>query len=182
MVSEATAGAAPVLTDDEALVAAAIEDRSRFAALYERYRLPVYRYLRARGADDDDAVELAAVTFERALGSLHNFRPRRGGLAAWPFRIARNAKIDERRRSVRLAPLTDAAAVQAPSTDLEGGLDLRVLVARLPDSTRDAIALRYGAGLTAREIGTVLGKHPEAVQKLIERGLEALREAFRDPA
>ena len=53
-----------------------------------------------------------------------------------------------------------------------------MLLAQLPSDTRDAIALRYAAGLTAVEIGHVLGKRPEAVQKMIGRGLSTLREAL----
>jgi DNA-directed RNA polymerase specialized sigma24 family protein len=54
------------------------------------------------------------------------------------------------------------------------------LVATLPPDQRDAIALRFGGGLTAREIGTVLGKREAATQKLISRGLARLREAYDD--
>jgi DNA-directed RNA polymerase specialized sigma24 family protein len=49
-------------------------------------------------------------------------------------------------------------------------------VRALPGPTRDAIALRYAAGLSTREIAAVLGKSEAATQKLISRGLAALRE------
>jgi DNA-directed RNA polymerase specialized sigma24 family protein len=48
----------------------------------------------------------------------------------------------------------------------------------LPADQRDAIVLRFATGLTAREIGTVLGKSEAASQKLVSRGLAALREAY----
>ncbi len=56
------------------------------------------------------------------------------------------------------------------------------LVARLPADQGEALLLRYASGLTAREIGFVIGKGEDAVQKHIERGLAALREAFDDHA
>jgi RNA polymerase sigma-70 factor, ECF subfamily len=179
MLSEATLGAVVDGRDDDALVAAAVRDREEFAVLYERYRLPVYRYLRARGADDDLALDLTADTFERALRSLGRYRPRAGGFAAWLLRIARNARVDDRRRTARLVPLPDAGPASADQANPDLAIDLRRLVAGLPAPTREAIALRYAAGLTASEIGVVLGKRPEAVQKLIERGLETLREGLR---
>ncbi|MCY7420017.1 MAG: hypothetical protein LH650_16325 [Chloroflexi bacterium] len=37
-------------SDDAQLVVAALADRARSAVIYERYRLPVYRYLRALGS------------------------------------------------------------------------------------------------------------------------------------
>ena len=70
--------------DDRDLARAAIEDREAFAAIYERYRVPVYRYLRSRTASDDDAEDLTAVTFERALRAIHRFHPAGGGMAAGP--------------------------------------------------------------------------------------------------
>lgn len=169
-------------SDDARLVAEAMADRACFGAIYERYRSPVYRYLRALGADDDTAADLAAATFERALRSLASYRGSGGGLAAWLLRIARNTYLNEHRRRARLTTLDRAASISTPEPGVERATDLRLLVARLPAPTRDAIALRYGAGLTAKQIGLVLGKRPDAVQKLIQRGLDTLKEALRDDA
>lgn len=165
---------------DARLVADAIADRARFAVIYERYRLPVYRYLRALGLDDDTAADLAATTFERALRSLRSYRGSGGGLAAWLLRIARNAYLNDRRRLTRLTELDAAAEIPTPGDGGQFAVALRQSLARLPGPTRDAITLRYTAGLTSAEIGRVLGKRPDAVQKLIERGLDTLKEALRD--
>ena len=54
-----------------------------------------------------------------------------------------------------------------------------VAVNRLPDVQREALALRYAAGLTAREIGAVIGKSEQATQKLLSRALATLREEHR---
>src|SRR4051794_5273243 len=93
---------ADVEAGDAELVRDALTDPARFAPIYERYRLPVYRYLRARGADEDRAIDLTAATFESALRSLAGYRGGAGGLGAWLFRIARNAHFDEHRRASRL--------------------------------------------------------------------------------
>jgi RNA polymerase sigma-70 factor (ECF subfamily) len=166
--------------DDVELARAATEDRAAFAAIYERYRTPVYRYLRARTATDADAQDLAAVTFERALGAIHRFRPVGGGMVAWLIRIARNAQSDamrqQRRRGAAAAADPDEPAVE-PSDD---AVILRSLIDDLSTTQRDAIQLRFAAGLTAREIGGVLGISEAAAQKQVERGLAALKEAYGD--
>jgi RNA polymerase sigma-70 factor (ECF subfamily) len=164
--------------DDAELARAATEDRAAFAAIYERHRTPVYRYLRARTATDADAQDLAAITFERAMGAIHRFRPVGGGMIAWLIRIARNAHWDalrqQRRRGTDVA--TEAAEpVIDPSDD---AVVLRSLIDALPGAQRDAIQLRFAAGLTAREIGGVLGISEAAAQKQVERGLHALKEAY----
>jgi len=162
-------------------------DPSSFGLLYEQHRLPVYRYLRARTRSDADALDLAADTFERAFASLGRFRRRDGGVQAWLFRIARNTAIDAHRRrrpTVDLAGADSQLGRAAFEVDRREGdrTDLLDLVSRLPADQREALLLRYAAGLTAREIGAVVGKREDAVQKQIERGLAALRKAVDEHA
>ena len=169
--------------EGRALDVQGISDVEGFSRAYERYRLPVYRYLRARGAADADALDLTAITFERAFAGRHAFRARDGGLGAWLFRIARNAAVDAHRRSGRRpeGPLTDGddvgLAVAADHSERERQ-EIVDAVSSLPDVQRDAIWLRYAGGLSAREIGLVLGKSEGAIQKQIQRALAALREVL----
>lgn len=166
--------------DDAELARAAVEDRAAFAAIYERHRTPVYRYLRARTANDADAQDLTAATFERAMGAIHRFQPVGGGMVAWLIRIARNAHSDamrqQHRRGTAVVP-GHAEPVIGPSDD---AVVLRSLVEALPSGQQEAIQLRFAAGLTARQIGGVLGISEAAAQKQVERGLQALKEAYRD--
>ena len=173
---------------DDALVEAARHDPRAFEALYVRHRSSVYRYLRARVGDDDDAADLTATTFERALRSIGGYRPAGAGFAAWLLRIARNAAIDaERRRGRRPSVPLDARLEVAGDAGPEAGLaaaearaDLLRRLGALPDLQRDALVLRYGSRLTAGEIGAVIGKSEAATQKLLTRALGALKEAYRD--
>jgi RNA polymerase sigma-70 factor (ECF subfamily) len=157
---------------------------SAFGALYEQYRVSVYRYLRGRTRSADEALDLTAITFERAFRNATSFRARDGGVHAWLFRIARNTAIDAHRGRRPTDDLTDAnqtlrrLAVESDRVDQERA-EVLDLVARLPSAQRDALLLRYAGGLTAREIGAVIGKREAAVQKHIERGLATLREAYR---
>lgn len=172
---------------DEALAVIAVADRRAFETLYLRHRLQLFRYARARTGDDDVAADLVSLTFERALGSIGQYRPMGGGFRAWLFRIARNEIVDASRRRrtvarhVRATPV--AEVVQAgPEDDVlraESFEEIRGLVARLPDPQRDAILLRFAGGLSAREIGLTLGRSEGATQKLITRALAVLKEAYR---
>jgi len=160
-----------------------IGDPASFGRAYELHRLTVYRYLRARTRSDDDALDLTAATFERAFVARTRFRPRDGGLAAWLLRIARNAAIDAARRRppTSTLPFDEGGVDQialAAHRDAQGRAAVRDLIDGLPADQREAVYLRYAGGLTAREIGGVMGKSEAAVQKQIQRALEALREAF----
>ncbi len=181
----ATEPIARSLDRDDELALAARTDREAFGVLYQRHRLAVYRYLRTRTPSEDDAAELTAVTFERALTAIVRYRPTGGGVVAWLLRIARNAAIDAGRRAVAvpLDPTVTDAATPDPETSLlerERLAAVGAAVDRLPPIQREALALRYAAGLTAREIGEVLGKTEPATQKLISRALATLREDHHD--
>lgn len=164
---------------------AARSDPDAFGVLYERHRLAVFRYLRTRTSSEDDATELTASTFERALTAMPRYRPTGGGVVAWLLRIARNAAIDAGRRTVsapldiHLADARAATSPEAAAIDRERLATLAAALARLPEAQREALALRFAAGLTAREIGEVLGKTEAATQKLISRALATLREDYR---
>lgn len=175
----------PTSQRDEELALAARTDPEAFGLLYERHRLAVFRYLRTRTPSEDDAGELTAVVFERALTAIPRYRPAGGGIAAWLIRIARNAAVDAGRR-ISAVPLSgdvpDGRRSIAPEEKLladEATSSLVAAVNSLPEIQREAIALRYAAGLTAREIGEVLGKSDQATQKLLSRALATIREIHR---
>jgi RNA polymerase sigma-70 factor (ECF subfamily) len=161
------------------------DEGSAFATIYVRHRETVFRYLRARCASDEDALELTAVTFERAFAAMPRYTTRGGGIVAWLLRIARNAFIDEerRRRRVRDEPSGSEPPSEHPTPEeaaigAEERRTLRRHLATLTAIERDALALRYGAGLTAREIAVVIGKSEEATQKLLSRAIARLKEAM----
>jgi RNA polymerase sigma-70 factor, ECF subfamily len=168
-----------------AVPAALSDTRSDFALLYEDCRLPVYRFLRSRTRSDDEAADLTAGAFERALRSFASYDAGQPALP-WVLRIARNVAIDAARQRRPMSSLDDRSSSEVPTDSdspeaqylhTERDAELRDLVYALPDLARDAVALRYGSGLSAREIGAVIGKSEAATQKLIQRALAALRGA-----
>jgi RNA polymerase sigma-70 factor (ECF subfamily) len=178
---------------DDAIAVQARYDPRAFDLLYRRHHLSVYRFLQARMTSDDEAAELTAVAFERALKAIGRYRPSGGGFRAWLFTIARNAARDaerKRRRHERLEmPATEPEADPRDPTLVEDDLlrrerlaELRSRVSRLPDAQREAIVLRYAGGLTARQIAGAIGKSEAATQKILSRALAALRETYRDDA
>ena len=170
--------------DDELLAVRARTETESFGVLYERHAIAVYRYLRARGAAPDQAEELTAITFERALRAIGRFQPGRGGVRPWLLTIARNAWVDGHRRAARQAHLGQVESLSSPGVSPEAAAEaaeehalVMRLLADLPATARDALSLRYAAGLSSREIAHVIGKSEGATRKLLSRSLAALREA-----
>jgi RNA polymerase sigma-70 factor (ECF subfamily) len=174
--------------EDDVAVRRALADRAAFAELYVRYRDPVFRYLAPRMGSAEEAADLTAATFERAIARLSTYRGDGNGFAAWLFRIARNTATDHLRRQPRWRPLDllrhdrssrdpgpEQSVVAREAVD-RLGLRLR----ELTEVQRECTILRYASDLTVREIAAVIGKSEAATQKQLNRGLARLKEAYRD--
>jgi RNA polymerase sigma factor (sigma-70 family) len=144
----------------------------------------LYAYVAYRLGDGPDADDVTGDTVERAVRYRDRYDPSKGEPLAWLIGIARNCIADlvaAREDVVDEPPPEDA------TDDLEEGtmrrLTLRLAVARLDERERELIALRYGADLTARQMGAVLGMRKNAVEVALHRALARLRaELDREPS
>jgi RNA polymerase sigma-70 factor (ECF subfamily) len=176
------AGEAGAESDELELVRRAAVDASALAALYERYVVRVYRFLRVRCTGPDEAADLTQQVFLKMAEALPRYRERGVPFAAWLFRIARNAAIDRARRHRRTVPwdsLTQAAApddVEAWVLDRETRARVGALLAALSSDERELLSLRFAAGLSSREIAAVVGGSEAAVKKRLTRTIQRLKE------
>jgi RNA polymerase sigma-70 factor (ECF subfamily) len=169
----------PVESDDAADVARARYDRQAFAPLYVRYFDRVYGYCYRRLGNADEAADATSVIFTRALAAIPTCNA--ATFRSWLFTIAHNTLADLYRQRRLDQSLDDALhmADQGPSPE-EAALESEAraivsgLLARLGEDQRSVIELRL-AGLSSREIGEVLGKHPNAVDQLQFRAMTRLR-------
>ncbi len=174
---------------DAALVAAAAETPEAFGLLYDRYLAGVYRYVLARTGSREDAADLTQLTFARAFHSLSGYRPGRAPFVAWLFRIARNTVTDAHRRRRITVSLDGLPEVLVSANGLgpeelaekRERLDrLRGLLAAISRPKRELLALRFGSGLSVREIAPIVGKSEAAVKKQLTRTIATLKEYYRD--
>ncbi len=165
--------------DDAALVAAARADPQAFAALYERYLGPVYRYCHVRLGSREATQDATSDVFLKALAGLSGYRG--GVFAAWVFRIAHNVVTDRHRRRRPTGPMEAAGDTEdAGSTPEEVAVAhaereaLRRALTTLPDHQRAAIELRL-ADWPDERTAVALGKTVAAVKKLRFRAVRRLR-------
>jgi RNA polymerase sigma-70 factor (ECF subfamily) len=167
----------------ERLVAAAKQgDAMAFGRIFDLYHGPVRRYIAARAHNPADAEDLTQVVFLKALEALPRYEPRGIPFGGWLFRLARNATIDHARTHRDHADL--AAVVERPGTEPEPGAHavageeieaVGQALAALTDEQREAISLRFFAGLSAREAALAMGKQEGTVRGLQFRAIAALR-------
>lgn len=170
--------------DERSLVEAAQRDAAAFDALYQRYVTRIYRYIRLRVAQEQDALDLTQQVFLKAFDALPRYRPSGVPFSAWLFRIARNAITDHHRRwkscvawdflPESLHPIADAdpetTALRHESLDA-----LQHALGTLDPYRRELLALRFASDLTVREIAAVLGKHEATVKSDLRRTLQRLK-------
>jgi RNA polymerase sigma-70 factor, ECF subfamily len=163
-------------------VRAAQADRAAFGVLYRRYLERVYGYCFYVLGDHHDAEDATERTFLAALATVDRFTDRGASFRAWLFRIAHNQIANALRGKRRRRTTTiDAVAEPAGGLDPAQALDradearrLRQALGGLPDDRRQVLILRFVDGLTAREIGQVLGRSEGAVRVLQHRALRDL--------
>jgi RNA polymerase sigma-70 factor, ECF subfamily len=98
-----------------------------------------------------------------------------GSLRSWLFGIARRKCAREAERGARKR----TAAPALSSRRVDGA---REALGELRPSEREAVVLRFGAGLSFREVADACGIDEAAARKRVSRGIAALRSRLVDEA
>jgi RNA polymerase sigma-70 factor (ECF subfamily) len=141
----------------------------------------VYAYVAYRIGDGPDAEDVTSDTFERALRYRKSFDASRGEPISWLLGIARRCVDDFFNHRPEF--VDDPPEPVAPGNleeDTARRLRLAAVVRILGDRERELIALRYGADLSAPEIGKLLELQPSAVRVALHRALARLRQALEE--
>lgn len=142
----------------------------------------VYAYVAYRIGDGPDAEDVTSETFERALRYRDSYRSSEGEPVGWLIGIARRCIADAVKARLELAEPRETAAPGDVEADSIRRLDLAHTMAGLDERDRELLALRYGADLTARQIGELLGVKTNAVEVALHRALGRLRTELEAPA
>jgi RNA polymerase sigma-70 factor (ECF subfamily) len=153
--------------------------------MYERNRLPVFRYIYSlMGGPADDAEDLTAETFIRAWKARHTFEGEPDSAIGWLLGIAKRLVIDNHRRnSVRQTSPLQADTKAETTTEeeillLQQKQELLSLLKDLPTDQREILVLRYMLGWKVNKIAAHLGLSENHVSVIIHRTLSGLREQW----
>jgi RNA polymerase sigma factor (sigma-70 family) len=122
----------------------------------------------------DDAAQETLIIVLRNLPTLRE----PAALRAWVRRIAV-------RESVRMAsgardiPVAEVSEAEPPAVDLDGSLDVRTTLARLPPHQRAVLVLRYLEDLSEEQTAEVLGVESGTVKSRAHRARHAFEERWR---
>ncbi|MFN3331322.1 MAG: sigma-70 family RNA polymerase sigma factor [Caldilinea sp.] len=171
------------------LVERARTDPDAFGQLYELYVDRVYSYIYHRVGNVQDAEDLTARTFYRALEKLDAYEDRGLPFSAWLFRIAHNLVANWHRDHSRRQVFSlekfwwrssdDARPEHAVEADAERE-ELWDAINRLPEERRNLLLYKLNTTLSNLEIGELMNKSESAIKSLYFRTLAALRKDLED--
>jgi RNA polymerase sigma-70 factor (ECF subfamily) len=173
-------------TDDAAIERLVTEARNgdswAFGMIFDHYHDSIYRFIASRVQRPSDAEDLTQLVFVKALEALPRYESRGVPFGGWLFRLARNAVIDHvrtRHEHTELDALIESANGDAGPDEIavvRQELDaVGAALAGLTDEQREAIGLRFFAGLSAREAAEAMGKQEGTVRGLQFRAIASMR-------
>jgi RNA polymerase sigma-70 factor (ECF subfamily) len=163
--------------DDENLARQAQHEPTLFGQVYERHMERIYAYCLARTGSVEDAQDLTSDIFLAALENLDRY-DRRRSFAGWLYGIAHHKVVDHYRRRRFSTPLEAIESMADPGASTEGEAEKRIqlqsaarAIRTLRTDQAEALTLRIFAGLSAADIGQIMGKSDAAVKMLVHRAL-----------
>jgi RNA polymerase sigma-70 factor, ECF subfamily len=171
--------------DDELLLRVATEDEAAFRSLVARHIDRAYGLalrILGNGADAEDVVQ---DTFLKVWTHRGRWEGGRAKFSTWLYRVVMNRCIDLRRQprgedvETVAEPVDDKPdAVTAIHRSEVTGM-LESAMAKVPEQQRYALILSYHQELSNSEIAEVMGTTVPAVESLLKRGRQRLRELLK---
>ena len=154
------------------------------ADIYDRYSMPIYRFIFRQVGNVETSRELTSEVFHRMVkinqngGSEHVQR-----MEPWLYSVARNLVIDHYRRQKfrNHLPLNDDLLESSSNTVKNAEIQItmekiRSAIQKLSPDQRQVILLKFVEGISNHEVANTLSKPVGAVKSLQHRALVALRQ------
>lgn len=161
-----------------------------FAELYDQYATGVYRLCYNLLINQQDAEDITQETFVYAFKNLKRYDPTKSAFKTWLYTIAvsrcRNVYRRQRPATLDITQLLHWGLSSPSSETPEGQLARRsaedaigAALIKLSPHLREAIVLRYGHGLTFREIAEVMGCPQKTAESRVRLAHERLRDMLQ---
>lgn len=172
--------------DEADLITLAVSgDKTAFGELYQRYVERIYNYCYYRTGNAQEAEDLTARVFMRALSHIGGYDERGVPFSAWLYRIAHNLVANWHRDNNRhkVIPI-DEFMVSRNKEDVpelfaeqqEEQEQLMAVVQSLPEERQQLLFLKFVERLSNAEIGEIMNRTEGAIKSLYHRTLSTLQD------
>ncbi len=169
------------LTDEELMYGIARSNADAFRELLNRYDQKVYKLAWHLCSDKTEAQDLTQEVFLRVWKNAKTWQPQ-SKLETWLYRILYNLFIDTRRQ-IKTKPEDLSEDICFHGDTPEQALlkkrfaqDVQKALNNLPQRQKEALILCYYQELKAKEAAEILGIKQGAVEALLFRARQALKE------
>ncbi len=153
-------------------------DQERFARVFQDCRPHLLRLCQRILGERDAALDAVSETYLRAYRSRADFDGR--NLPGWLYRIAQHICIDQLRRAFPDERLD--RGIEPASTDTEvrilNAIQIRSILAKLPEEQRRCLKLFYMEGFTAKEVARATGFTAKQVKSYLQNGRRNFMQAW----
>lgn len=165
-------------------------DQNGYAELYDRFAASLYRLCYSLLMNEQDAEDILQESFLYAFKNLHRYDSGKASLKTWLYTIAvsrcRNTYRRKRFPTVDIsqwlglelkAPPSEAPEAAVIRRDASESISKALL--DLSPRLREAIVLRYGQGMTYREISDVMGCPQKTAESRVRLGHQRLKKSLQ---
>jgi RNA polymerase sigma-70 factor (ECF subfamily) len=177
------------LQNENQLVEQAKVNPEAFGILYEHYVDKIYNYIYYRTKNHQDAEDLTAKVFFKALDSLDSYTDRGYPFSAWLYRIAHNL-VANWHRDHQKRPTVPLDNLNLPSGHQDNPVRSTIhneknallldAINELPPVRQQLLILKFIHGESNAEIGRVLNRTEGAIKSLYHRTLVSLKSLLSD--
>ncbi len=177
----------PERDEVDAIIARALAgDQTGYAELYDLYASGIYRLCYSLLLNAEDAEDVTQEAFVYAFKNLHRFDSNLASFKTWLYTIAvSRCRNMYRRKRLPMVDFSQILQMNIPAPNSEtpeaamARRDIKDAVEKalkaLSPRLREAIVLRYGHGLTYREMAEVIGCPQKTAESRVRLAHEKLR-------
>jgi len=175
--------------DENELVEEAKTNPEVFGILYERYVTKIYNYIYYRTGDQQEAEDLTAKVFHKALSHISSYKNKGHPFSAWLYRIAHNLianwhRDQKKRKTISIDDLNlpgkqDDHPFHTTVKSEEVAILLEA-IQKLPPVRQQLLILKFVEGESNAEIGRILNRSEGAIKSLYHRTLLALKDLLAE--
>ncbi len=154
-----------------------------FEQVYDEYYAKVFNFVYMRILHREDAEDVTADTFIKAMEAYGSYDPGKASYITWLCTIARNCMIDHIRKSHKdkIVPFDEtfeAGELDKELEKIEDDTGQRVLkiMSQLKSEERELLSMRYTMEMDYQQIGKIMGIEAKAAAKRVERLLKKCRD------
>lgn len=145
------------------VIQAAQKNPARFKSLYDKYYVPIFKFVLKRMGDEAIAADTTSQVFLKAMNKLHKYEYRGVPFSAWLYRIASNEVTQYFRHSKknRVVSIQDSHVSNLIEEDYEDNFEVQKqeLMKMLSDLKEDdliMVELRFFEQRSFKEIADIL--------------------------